>query len=113
MVAAACTGRPPSPGSASNPDEAVVLSTRAPASDDGTFLRQIDPLGGHWEVVSVGDEDFTGWKSWVSFGGGADLNHGAGCGGGHSAFYRLDGDLFEALRQEPVNTGLCSPAPAA
>lgn len=103
---AACTG----PGAASVPVEDIARSDIvAPlAQDDGTYLRQIDPLGGQWRVGRIGEADFTRFKAWIGFSDGGFLNHGAGCGGGYPAFYRLDGDRITITRLEAVRTGKCA-----
>ena len=77
------------------------------AVDDGTFLAQIDPLGGSWRVERIGMEDFSMHKAWIAFSAGGFLNHGAACRGGHPAFYSLEGQRIETARIEPVRTGAC------
>lgn len=79
--------------------------------DDGTYLARIDPLGGQWQVGRMGDADFTGFKAWIGFSDGGFLNHGAGCGGGFPAFYRLDGDRIAITRLEAIRTGKCAGTP--
>ncbi|HEX6860037.1 MAG TPA: META domain-containing protein [Caulobacteraceae bacterium] len=86
---------------------------RAPAIDDGSYLDQIDPMAGQWRLERIGDEDFTRWRSSVNFSGGGFINHGAGCGGGFPAFYRLDGQGLTVTRIESIQTGKCASASAS
>ena len=88
-------------------------SAQAGAEDDGSYLERIDPLGGRWRVERLGGEDFTRFKGWIDFSAGGFLNHGAGCSGGHPAFYRLDGNRIAVVRREPVRTGKCGSGTAA
>ena len=106
---AACTGS----GDASVAPEGATRGdiVAAPARDDGTYLARIDPLGGQWQVGRMGDADFTGFKAWIGFSDGGFLNHGAGCGGGFPAFYRLDGDRIAITRLEAIRTGKCAGTP--
>jgi heat shock protein HslJ len=96
---------------------ACTASTNAPAAseatptgatDDGTYLAQIDPLGGQWQVGPIGTVDLTRYKAWVNFSAGGFINHGAGCAGGHPAFYRLDGTQVTVTRLEPIRIGKCA-----
>ena len=87
---------------------ATVPITSAPAADDGSYLARIDPLGGQWKVRQLGEADFTRFNGWIGFSDGGFLNHGAGCGGGYPAFYRLDGNSIAITRLEPVRTGKCA-----
>ena len=91
---------------------AAPITNAQPAGivDDGTFLGQIDPLGGQWQVERIGSDDFQRFKAWVNFSAGAFLNHGAGCSGGYPAFYRLDGQRLTITRREAVRTGKCASA---
>ncbi|HEX4894420.1 MAG TPA: META domain-containing protein [Hyphomicrobiaceae bacterium] len=82
------------------------------ATDDGTFLARIDPLGGQWSIERIGDEDFQRFKGWVNFSAGGFLNHGAGCSGGFPAFYRLDGKQITVIRREAARIGKCASATA-
>jgi heat shock protein HslJ len=82
------------------------------AADDGTYLERIDPLGGRWRVERIGNDDFTAFDASVDFSAGGFLNHGAGCKGGHPAFYRLDGERLTITRREPVRVGKCGPGSA-
>ena len=84
------------------------VAASAGAVDDGTFLERIDPLGGQWQVERIGPDDFRRFKGWVNFSGGGFLNHGAGCSGGHPAFYRLDGPRLAVTRREPARIGKCA-----
>ena len=63
------------------PAPAAPKATPAGAVDDGTYLQQIDPLGGQWEVEHIGEENFQPFKAWVNFSAGGFLNHGAGRSG--------------------------------
>jgi heat shock protein HslJ len=101
------------PGDTPAPLEAATSAGAAPqqAADDGSYLEQIDPLGGQWRVSRIGEEDFTRFNPWIGFSGGGFLNHGAGCGGGYPAFYRLAGDRIEITRLEAVRTGKCAGTP--
>ena len=83
------------------------------AVDDGTYLERIDPLGEQWQVQSIGGQDFQRFKAWIHFSGGGFLNHGAGCAGGHPAFYRLVGQRLTIVRREPVRIGKCGSNPDA
>lgn len=76
--------------------------------DDGTYLKRIDPLGGQWQVVQIGQSDFTRFKAWVNFSAGGFINHGAGCAAGYPAFYRLNGNEIAITRAEPVRIGKCA-----
>lgn len=93
--------------------EASLSATSDAAVDDGTYLKQIDPLGGQWLVEQVGESEFTPFKAWINFSAGGFLNHGAGCGGGYPAFYQLDGQRMIVTRREEVQTGKCSSASLA
>jgi heat shock protein HslJ len=104
-MVAACTPWATSPISETPSSSSVVT-----ISDDGTYLRLIDPLGGQWGVERVGSDDFTRYQAWVNFGAGGFLNHSAGCGRGYPAFYRLDGEKLAITRLEPIKTGKCSGA---
>ena len=91
---------------ADQPQPPVQLSSETPV-DDGTYLRRIDPLGGQWRVRNIGERDLSPFHAWASFSAGGFLNHGAGCGGGHPAFYRLAGDRITITRREPIRVGKC------
>ncbi|MDO1560305.1 META domain-containing protein [Brevundimonas sp. 2R-24] len=93
-------------------DAAAASVPIAPVADDGSYLSQIDPLGGQWRLERIGDEDFARYQAWVNFSEGGFLNHGAGCSGGFPAFYRLEGQRISVTRLEAVRTGLCAAAPA-
>jgi heat shock protein HslJ len=81
--------------------------------DDGTFMERIDPLGGQWQVQTIGGEDFRRFKGWINFSDGGFLNHGAGCSGGYPAFYRLAGRSLTITRREAVSIGKCGSSPPA
>ena len=92
----------------------VTATPLAPATDDGTYLELVDPLGGQWSIERVGDQDYRGFKGWINFSAGGFLNHGAGCSGGYPAFYRLDGQSIAITRREAIQVGKCAGAePAA
>ena len=95
-----------------DPPPATAETTPSPVSavDDGTFLERIDPLGGQWSVVRIGEDDFQRFEGWVNFSGGGFLNHGAGCSGGYPAFYRLDGQRLTITRREAIHIGKCAAA---
>jgi heat shock protein HslJ len=80
----------------------------AEIADDGTYLQRIDPLGGQWQVQQLGQADYRRFNAWIGFSDGGFLNHGAGCGGGYPAFYRLEGEEISVTRIEPIRTGKCS-----
>ena len=102
------------PSSAPQPvAPAPTVKAAAGATDDGTYLKQIDPLGGQWQVVSISGEDIRRFKPWVNFSGGGFLNHGAGCAGGYPAFYRLDGQRLTITRREAIEVGKCAAASPA
>jgi heat shock protein HslJ len=82
-------------------------------ADDGTYLDRIDPLGGRWRLQRIGDADLAPFEGWIHFSAGGFLNHGAGCGGGHPAFYRLDGERLTITRREAVRIGKCGGGSAA
>src|SRR5687768_14061396 len=106
---AACAAPRDTPGT---PERiARTGAVAALAEDDGTYLRQIDPLGGQWRVEQIGEADFTRFKAWIGFSDGGFLNHGAGCGGGYPAFYRLEGDRIAITRIEAIRTGKCAGTP--
>jgi heat shock protein HslJ len=94
------------------PPDAPPILTASGAVDDGTYLKQIDPLGGQWSVEQLGDEDFRPFKGWINFSAGGFLNHGAGCSGGYPAFYRLDGRSIAITRREAIQVGKCAGASA-
>jgi heat shock protein HslJ len=94
------------------PPAPIAQVRAAGAVDDGSFLGQIDPLGGQWQVESIGGENFRRFKPWVNFSAGGFLNHGAGCSGGFPAFYRLEGQRLAIVRREAVRTGKCASATA-
>ncbi|MET0180920.1 MAG: META domain-containing protein [Novosphingobium sp.] len=75
--------------------------------DDGTYLGRIDPLGGRWRVERLGAEPFPPDTAWVDFSDAFFLTTTAGCGGGHPAFYRLDGGSIAVTRREAVRIGKC------
>lgn len=105
FLAAACSAPvEPPPGA---PSVERAHAGLAIAADDGTYLARIDPLGGQWRLVRLGDEDFTPFEAWINFSSGGFLNHGAGCSGGYPAFYRLDGQRVTLTRLEPIRTGHC------
>ena len=108
-VLAACTGA----GEVfRGPDGVVPNETvEAPARDDGTYLARIDPLGGQWQVGRIGEANLTPFTAWIGFSDGGFLNHGAGCGGGYPAFYRLEGDRIAITRLEAIRTGKCAGTP--
>ena len=92
----------------------IALNARTASSiDDGTFLEQIDPIGGQWSIERIGEEDFQRFKGWVNFSAGGFLNHGAGCSGGFPAFYRLDGKRITIIRREAASVGKCAAATVA
>jgi heat shock protein HslJ len=94
------------------PPATVAGATTGAAADDGTYLDRIDPLGGRWRVERIGTQDFTAFEGWIHFSAGGFLNHGAGCRGGHPAFYRLDSDRLKIIRRESVRIGKCGPGSA-
>ena len=98
---------------APTPPAPLPSAKPAGAVDDGTFLQRIDPLGGQWRVERIGGEDFQRFKAWVNFSAGGFLNHGAGCSGGHPAFYRLDGQRLTIIRREAAQIGKCAAATPA
>lgn len=106
LTVAGCT----SPVTAPVPQPPASASIAAGAEDDGTYLRRIDPLGGQWRVEQLGGRDFTRFNASINFSGGGFLNHGAGCGGGYPAFYRLEGDRISITRLEKVQIGKCASA---
>lgn len=108
LLAASCAPPQVSPPL---PNAEPVAATEA--KDDGTYLERIDPLGGQWLVEQIGREDFRRFENAnVTFQSGGFLNHGAGCGGGHAAFYRLDGQRLTITRREPVRIGKCEDSAA-
>lgn len=102
---------PPGAPRVTAPDP-VAVSAASPAVDDGSYLERIDPLGGQWMVERLAGQDFRRFDARISFTAGGFLNHGAGCGGGHPAFYRLDGGQLAITRREPVRIGKCERSPA-
>jgi hypothetical protein len=56
----------------------------------------------------VGGADFTRFNVWIGFSGGGFLILGSGCGGGHPAFYRLDGNRIAITRLGQIRTGKCA-----
>ena len=110
LAAGSCA---PSSAPALQPATPEPIANIASAVDDGTFLQRIDPLGGQWQVVSIGGEDVRSFKPWVNFSGGGFLNHGAGCSGGYPAFYRLDGQRLTIVRREEIRIGKCAAASTA
>ncbi|WP_296818708.1 META domain-containing protein [Brevundimonas sp.] len=104
-LACACSAPVAPPPRAPSPDPSSPVP--AVAADDGTYLDRIDPLGGQWRLQRLGSEDFAPFEAWVSFTSGGFLNHGAGCGGGYPAFYRLDGRRVTLTRIEAIRTGHC------
>ena len=97
------------------PEQAAPAPAATPAGavDDGTFLQRIDPLGGQWQVASIGGQDFQRFNPWVNFSAGGFLNHGAGCSGGYPAFYRLDGQRLAIVPREEILIGKCAAATPA
>jgi heat shock protein HslJ len=104
LLAASCSAPPP--------PAATKANAASEPRDDGSYLERIDPLGGQWQVERIASEDFRRFDANITFQGGGFLNHGAGCGGGHPAFYRLDGQRLTISRREPVRTGKCERSPA-
>jgi heat shock protein HslJ len=92
---------------AETPPNAELREESRAAADDGTYLARIDPLGGRWRVERIGDEEFMPFDASVHFSAGGFLNHGAGCGGGHPAFYRLDANRLTIARRGAVRIGKC------
>ncbi len=83
------------------------------AADDGSYLAKIDPLGGNWRVQTIGNVNMAPFEAYVQFSDGGFLNHGAGCRGGHPAFYRLEGERLSIVRREKVRIGKCASTPGA
>jgi hypothetical protein len=106
-LCAGCAGPADAPGETAAPAAAAPAAAAAEPADDGSYLARIDPLGGQWLVRRIGDSDLMRFEAWVTFSGGGFLNHGAGCGGGHPAFYRLEGERLDIVRREPVRIGRC------
>jgi heat shock protein HslJ len=106
LTLAACTAPAEAPPVTESPAPRQALP--AVATDDGSYLARIDPLGGQWRVERLGEEDFARFGGWVNFSAGGFLNHGAGCAGGHPAFYRLDGQRVTVTRIEPIRIGKCA-----
>jgi heat shock protein HslJ len=102
---AGCNGpaEGPNPAGASPSPAAPAV-----AVDDGSYLGQIDPLGGQWRIERIGEENLGRFQSWVNFSAGGFLNHGAGCAGGYPAFYRLEGQSITVTRIEPIRIGKCA-----
>ena len=109
---AACAAPADTPATETSARPEPPSQAAAAAEDDGTYLERIDPLGGRWRVERIGDDDFTAFDASVDFSAGGFLNHGAGCRGGHPAFYRLDGDRLTITRREAVRVGKCGPGSA-
>ncbi len=103
LSVAGCT----SPVTAPVPQRSSNAPVAAGAEDDGTYLRRIDPLGGQWRVERLGQQDFTRFSGSVNFSGGGFFNHGAGCGGGFPAFYRIEENRISITRLEKVQVGKC------
>ena len=97
-----------SPQQDSQKDSTLERQGHIEGVDDGSYLAQIDPLGGQWQVVRIGATDFMPFKAWVNFSSGGFLNHGAGCAGGYPAFYRLENEKITVMRLEPVRIGKCA-----
>lgn len=110
LAAGSCA---PSSAPGRQPETPAPIAKVAGATDDGTFLKRIDPLGGQWQVVSISGEDARRFKPWVNFSAGGFLNHGAGCAGGYPAFYRLDGQRLTITRREAIQVGKCAAASPA
>lgn len=106
LTVAGCT----SPVAAPVSQQSASASIAAGAADDGTYLRRIDPLGGQWRVERLGQQDFTRFNGLINFSGGGFLNHGAGCGGGYPAFYRIEENRISITRLEKVQIGKCGSA---
>ena len=87
--------------------EVVSDGTVDSPHDDGTYLARIDPLGGNWRVMSIGDLQAGAYESWVNFAEGGFLNHGGRCGGGAPAFYQIDGEKIVFSRFETPQYGKC------
>lgn len=77
------------------------------AVDDGSYLASIDPLGGPWRIMRIGTDDLSAHDAWVNFSAGGLLSHGAGCAGGHPAFYSIQGNRITTTRIEPVRRRQC------
>lgn len=84
------------------PEQAAAAPSATPAGavDDGTFLQRIDPLGGQWQVASIGGEDFQSFKAWVNFSAGGFPNHGAGFRG-YSLGWKLENRVLRQWRDSP------------
>ena len=113
LVALSATTSCEAPSNPPLPPAAAPTAMPTGPVDDGTFLQRIDPLGGQWSVERIGDEDLRRFKSWTNFSAGGFLNHGAGCGGGYPAFYRLDGQRLTIVRREAIRIGKCAAATPA
>lgn len=107
LIAAACSVTAPV---AEMPGREAEAEAFAVATDDGSYLDRIDPLGGQWRVERIEEADFTAFKGWVHFSAGGFINHGAGCSGGYPAFYRLEGESMTVTRLEPIRIGKCAGA---
>ncbi len=108
LALACCAAAPEAPVTA----ETLPSLSAAPAraEDDGNYRARIDPLGGQWQIATIGTADMTRHKAWIGFSDGGFLNHGAGCGGGYPAFYKLDGARLRVTRIEAVRIGPCKPS---
>jgi heat shock protein HslJ len=113
-ISCACAGPVSAPAmSEDRSGSAVGASGAGGAVDDGSYLARIDPLGGKWRVESIGKTNLVPFDAYVMFSDGGFLNHGAGCRGGHPAFYRLDGERLSIVRREKVQIGKCGSRPGA
>ncbi|WJY19703.1 META domain-containing protein [Pseudoblastomonas flavescens] len=83
------------------------------AMDDGTYLERIDPLGDTWLLRTLAGDDVSDREGVLTGSGGGFLNHHAQCGGGHPAFYQLDGQSISVIRREAVQIGKCGNAAGA
>lgn len=75
-MSGACNTPVDTPPAGASSGEEVVETAPVGAADDGTYLSQIDPLGGQWRVERIGDEDFTPHDALINFSAGGFLNHG-------------------------------------
>ena len=114
MALAACQQTPaPDTAQSDAAGRKTSVAGHGVAQADGSYLARIDPLGGSWSLESLGGENVSARRGYLTADGGGFISHGAQCGGGFPLFYKVDGDRIATTRREPVRPGKCGGARGA
>jgi heat shock protein HslJ len=86
---------------------AAVLLGVAGAGAQGDRMRVVDPLGGTWTAVRLGNVTVpAAAEARLFFNGGAEYSTQAGCGN-FGGFYTLAGSRLGIRPRDPIHTGKC------